>query len=89
MAEQMKITGTIVPASIVLDQQGTRIPGYRIAVELPLRDLFAAFALAAVVGLNLEESTHESDACYAYNAADAMLKARSADATITAREGME
>ena len=47
-------------------------------VELSLRDLFAAFALMAVVGLNLDEATHESDAAYAYHAADAMLKARTA-----------
>lgn len=41
-----------------------------------LRDFFAAFALTAVVGLNLEDSTHESDAAYAYAAADAMLAQR-------------
>lgn len=41
-----------------------------------LRDMFAAFALMAVIGLNLEDATHESNATYAYNAADAMLKIR-------------
>jgi hypothetical protein len=69
MAEKVKITGTAT------------LPGWRtydvdLSVQLSLRDLFAAFALAAVVGLNLEEATHESDAAYAYKAADAMLKAR-------------
>jgi|ERR1043165_7363993 hypothetical protein len=41
-----------------------------------LRDMFAAFALMAVIGLNLDDSTHESHAAYAYNAADAMLAQR-------------
>lgn len=45
-----------------------------------LRDLFAGFALIAVIGLNLEDSTHESDAAYAYAAADAMLKQRAEQA---------
>lgn len=48
-------------------------------IEFPLRDLLAALALAAVVGLSLEESTHESDAAYAYAAADAALAARDTD----------
>jgi hypothetical protein len=48
-----------------------------LSIELSLRDLFAAFALVAVVGLNLEDATHESDAIYAYSAADAMMKERS------------
>jgi hypothetical protein len=41
-----------------------------------LRDLFAAYALMAVIGLELEDSTHETDAIYAYNAADVMLAQR-------------
>lgn len=44
--------------------------------HLHLRDLFAAFALAAVIGLDLEEASHETDANYAYAAADAMLAKR-------------
>jgi hypothetical protein len=56
-----------------------------ITVAIPLRDLFAAFALAAVVGLNLEDATREIDAAYAYNAADAMLKVRAVDAALSAR----
>lgn len=83
MAERVKITGT------TCKYDGNDLRNVELAVELPLRDLFAAFALAGVVALNLEESTRESDAIYAYNAADAMLKARDTDATIAAREGME
>ena len=41
-----------------------------------LRDLFAACALIAVVNLNLEDATHDSDAAYAYGAYDAMLAQR-------------
>jgi len=44
--------------------------------HLHLRDFFAAFALAAVIGLDLEESAHSTDAAYAYNAADAMMAER-------------
>lgn len=51
-------------------------PTRYIEIDFPLRELFAAFALNAVIGLNLDESTHSSDACYAYSAADAMLAAR-------------
>jgi|ERR1043166_2578251 hypothetical protein len=47
-----------------------------------LRDWFAGLALQAVVGLNLEEATHESDARYAYNAADAMMKVRTSLALV-------
>lgn len=54
--------------------------------HLHLRDLFAAFALQAVIGLNLEDSTHESDATYAYAAADAMLAQRQEKASETSTQ---
>lgn len=68
MSEKVKITGTSRGYGVNADVDLT--------VELSLRDLFAAFALAAVIGLDLDESSHESDAAYAYHAADAMLAAR-------------
>jgi hypothetical protein len=68
--ETVKITG------IVCKTDGNDPRDVNLGITLPLRDLFAAFALVAVVGLNLEEATHESDAIYAYSAADAMMKER-------------
>jgi hypothetical protein len=72
MANTVKITGT----SITGDIEGNHRRDSEFEFELPLRDLFAAFALAAVIGLDLEEATHASDAFYAYAAADAMLEVR-------------
>lgn len=47
MSETVKVTGTIGEYG-----DGERFPlAVRFDVELPLRDLFAAFALTAVVGL--------------------------------------
>lgn len=56
-------------------------------LEVPLRPLFAAFALGALVGLNLDEATHETDACYALNAADAMIDALTAEDSSIAAGG--
>lgn len=81
MVEKVKITGTAITCDIAGDHRRDA----EFEVEFPLRDLFAAFALNAVVRLNIEEATHESDAAYAYAAADAMMEARA----LTAREGME
>jgi hypothetical protein len=72
MADAVKITGTIKTDANYNTHQGV----VNLRVDLSLRDLFAAFALMGVIGLNLDESTHESDAMYAYHAADAMLAAR-------------
>jgi hypothetical protein len=69
----VKITGTIT------DDHG-HAGVKRLALDLDLRDLFAAFALAAVVALDLEDATHKSDAAYAYAAADAMLEVRALSA---------
>lgn len=76
MSETVKVTGTIGEYG-----DGERFPlAVRFDVELPLRDLFAAFALTAVVGLDLEDASHKTDAIYAYAAADAMLEVRALSA---------
>lgn len=72
----MRITGSVAPDG----KDAARIE-YFFDVEiptdsLPLRDLFAAFALQAVIGLNLEDASHRTDAIYAYAAADAMMAHR-------------
>lgn len=55
--------------------------------HLNLRDFFAAFALMAVIGMDLEGSAHSTDAVYAYNAADAMMAER--ERRMNAEMGLE
>ena len=75
MAEKVEITGVYMELNGRTEDIHGNHTGY-FYIEFPLRDLFAAFALAAVVGLNFHDATHEANAAYAYNAADAMLATR-------------
>jgi hypothetical protein len=72
MTEQLKITGT------TCKYDGNDLRNVELVVELPLRDLFAAFALAGIAG-NASVSSADTGR-WAYERADA---------AIAAREGME
>jgi hypothetical protein len=73
MADNVKITGTVDHFRAEETPARNAQSDVALTVELPLRDLFAAFALSAVISLDLEDASHRTDAIYAYAAADAML----------------
>lgn len=73
MVEKVKITGT----AITTDIAGDRRRDTEFEIEFPLRDLFAAFALAGLLtNASNEQISEQQAACLAYKCADAALTAR-------------
>lgn len=76
MAEKVKITGTVEHLSGDETRDGTAQSEVALCVEFPLRDLFAAFALAGLTANGIKPASERLYGLQAYALADAAIAAR-------------